>query len=133
MRVFADTNVVISAFTANGLSSKLFDLLNVKHQILVSPQVLSEFRRVATDKFKADPREVQDFLAEIIKNSQVILPPYLVKFPVRDPDDIDILAAAVKGHSEVLVTGDNDLLDIVEPPLPILTPRALYDLLIANE
>jgi putative PIN family toxin of toxin-antitoxin system len=133
VRVFTDTNVVVSAFTANGLSSRLFDVLNVKHSILVSPQVLSEFRRVTIEKFKADPREVQDFLAEVIKNSEVILPPYMVTFPVRDPDDIGILAAAVKGNSDVLVTGDKDLLDIIDPPIPILTPRALYDLLITSE
>ena len=49
---------------------------------------------------------------------------------VRDRDDRWVLATAVSGEADVLVTGDEDLLDVAsEAPLPILTPRAFWDLL----
>ncbi len=129
MRVFVDTNVLISAFIASGVSSKLFDLLNEEHEIIVSPQVLSEFRRVTTDKFRADPSMIQDFLAEVLEHCEVVLPPYLTTVVVRDPDDIEILAAALKSKADYLVSGDKDLLDVINSPIHILSPRALYDLL----
>ncbi len=130
MRIFIDTNVLISAFTASGISRKLLYLLNEEHDILVSSQVLNEFRRVTTEKFRAVPADVNYFLGELIKNSEVILPPYLTKFPVRDPDDIDILAAALKSEADYLVTGDKDLLSVdAKGAIRIIKPRELYDLL----
>ncbi|MDP4198999.1 MAG: putative toxin-antitoxin system toxin component, PIN family [Bacteroidota bacterium] len=129
MRAFLDSNVLISAFTADGASSKLFDLLNERHTIIISPQVLREFRRITVDKFGADPAEVDPFITDVAEHSEICLPPYSQRFEVRDPDDIEILAAALKGKAEVLVTGDKDLLDIPNPPLPIVRPRQLYDLL----
>jgi predicted nucleic acid-binding protein len=34
-----------------------------------------------------------------------------------------VLASAVAGQADLLVTGDKDLLDIAEASLPIVTPR----------
>ena len=45
--------------------------------------------------------------------------------PVRDADDARILADAVAAGVQILVTGDNDLLDVAEEsPIPIVSPRA---------
>ena len=46
---------------------------------------------------------------------------------VRDPDDLWVLASALAGGSEVLVTGDQDLLVLHGTvPLPVLSPRGLW-------
>lgn len=45
--------------------------------------------------------------------------------PVRDPDDARILADAVAAGVQILVTGDNDPLEVAEEsPIPIVSPRA---------
>ena len=42
-----------------------------------------------------------------------------------------VLAEAVGGRAEVLITGDRDLLDITDDlPIRILTPRAFWELLV---
>jgi len=52
---------------------------------------------------------------------------------VRYLSDRWVLAKAVAGAADVLVTGDEDLLAIRgEAPIPILDPRAFWDLLRAG-
>jgi predicted nucleic acid-binding protein len=52
---------------------------------------------------------------------------------VRDASDCLILAEAIAGGAEVLVTGDGDLLSVAAGvPLPIVGPRAFWDLLRAG-
>jgi hypothetical protein len=47
------------------------------------------------------------------------------ELPIRDPGDRWILASAIDAKADVLITGDEDLLDIaVFAPLPVLAPRA---------
>ncbi|MBA2292307.1 MAG: PIN domain-containing protein [Gemmatimonadales bacterium] len=44
---------------------------------------------------------------------------------IRDPDDAWVLASALTGGAQLLVTGDQDLLAVSsQAPIPILTPRA---------
>jgi predicted nucleic acid-binding protein len=46
---------------------------------------------------------------------------------VRDPDDAWVLASAVAGAADMLVTGDLDLLSIATAaPLPIVDPRGCW-------
>jgi predicted nucleic acid-binding protein len=43
---------------------------------------------------------------------------------VRDPDDEWVLASAIAGEAEMLVTGDKDLLTVAaDSPIEILAPR----------
>ena len=131
MRVFLDTNILVSSFTSNGLSRSLVDLLVADHEIIVSPQVLEEFRRIVTKKFVVDVRDLDDFERVLLEQAELSSPPYMDRPSVRDPDDVDILAAALKGNADVLATGDKDLLDLLNTPIQILRPREIYDLLIA--
>lgn len=51
-------------------------------------------------------------------------------WPVTDPDDRWVVAAALDGAADFLVTGDNDLLDMSRTgPIRVVTPRELWDLL----
>ena len=50
--------------------------------------------------------------------------------PIRDADDKWVLASAIAGEADVLVTGDADLLEIApRSPLPIVNPRGFWDML----
>ncbi len=51
-----------------------------------------------------------------------------ISFSVRDPDDVAVLAEAIEGLADVLITGDRDLLEIPdEPPIEILSPRGFWE------
>ena len=52
MRVFFDTNVLVSAYTARGLSADLFRLVLTEHELLTGEVNLLEFRRVLGHRFK---------------------------------------------------------------------------------
>jgi putative PIN family toxin of toxin-antitoxin system len=129
VKIFADTNVLVSSFTSNGLCRKLFELLVTEHEVVISPLVLTELRRTVLEKFTVNEEEFDAFLHTLEEVAEVSLPPYSTYVEVRDPDDIPILAAAIQSRAEILVTGDKDLLDVSNPPLLILKPRAVYDML----
>lgn len=129
MKVFVDSNVVVSSFTSNGLSRKVIDLLVLEHTIILSPQVLEESQRIIITKFDVRRSDLDDFIRSLLRIAEVVMPPYFHRPFVRDADDIDILAAAIKGGADVLVTGDKDLLDVPNPSIRILRPRELYDML----
>ncbi|HSA85321.1 MAG TPA: putative toxin-antitoxin system toxin component, PIN family, partial [Nitrospira sp.] len=47
---------------------------------------------------------------------------------IRDPDDRWVLASAIEGHADLLVTGDQDLLVIADRTLlAIVDPRGCWD------
>ncbi len=129
MKIFVDTNVLVSSFTSNGLCRKLFELLVSEHDVVISPHVLIELRRTILKKFVVDANELEAFLRTLEEVAELSTPPYASHIEVRDPDDIPILAAAIQSGVKILVTGDKDLLDLINPPIRILTPRAVYDIL----
>ena len=51
-----------------------------------------------------------------------------VEAPISDPDDVQVLAEAVAGLADVLVTGDRDLLDVADQlTLEVLSPRGFWE------
>ena len=50
----------------------------------------------------------------------------------RDPRDDYLLALASHAGAAAIVSGDRDLLELVDPPVPVLTPRAIIERLEAS-
>jgi len=124
VRVFLDTNVLISAFAARGLCADLMRLLLVEHEVVTGEVNVVELRRVLTKRFKATAAQV-DVIAQLRRDQTVIpKPAALLSLKVRDPDDAWVLASAVVGGADLLVSGDQDLIVLANrAPLPILSPR----------
>jgi putative PIN family toxin of toxin-antitoxin system len=128
VRVFLDTNVLISAFAARGLCADLMRLLLAEHEVLTGEVNLTELRRVLVERFRATKSQAE--LVETLLRDQTVIPKpaALLALKVRDPDDAWVLASAVSGGADLLVTGDQDLLVIAaRAPLPILTPREAWE------
>lgn len=124
MKVFFDTNVLVSAYTARGLSADLFRLVLTEHELLIGEVNLLEFRRVLGQRFKVPEPEVVQAERELLKHAIISKTGAPLDLQIRDPDDTWVLASAVCGQADVLVTGDRDLLDVAESsPVPIRTPR----------
>ena len=124
MRVFLDTNVLISAFAARGLCADLMRLLLAEHDVLTGEVNLTELRRVMLKRFKATAAQV-DVIERLLRDQAVIpKPAALLSLKVRDADDAWVLASAVAGAADLLVSGDQDLLVLASrAPLPIVSPR----------
>ncbi len=124
MRVFFDTNVLISAYTARGLSADLFRLVLTEHKLLTGEVNILEFKRVLGQRFRIPTSEVARVERELREHTIVPKPDEILDLQIRDDDDTWVLASAVLGQADALVTGDKDLLDVAEAaPLPILSPR----------
>jgi uncharacterized protein len=124
VRVFLDTNVLISAFAARGLCADLMRLLLAEHEVLTGEVNLVELRRVLSKRFKARAAQA-DVIEQLLRDQTVIpKPAALLSLKVRDADDAWVLASAVAGGADLLVSGDQDLLVLANrAPLPILSPR----------
>lgn len=130
MRVLLDTNVLVSAFATRGLCADLFRLVAAEHELLCAEVVIVELQRVLTDRFKVPAATVTEIEALLRNFEMVPKPAALSPVPVRDPDDAWVLASALAGRAEVLVTGDRDLLAVgTLPQLRILDPRGFWTLI----
>ncbi len=128
MKVFFDTNVLISAFTTRGLSADLFRLVVAEHELLTGEVKLTEFRRVLRERFKVPPAAIALVEDHLRAHTIVARLPSPFDLPLRDPDDAWVLASALAGGAELLVTADKDLLSVTErAPLPIVDPRGCWD------
>jgi putative PIN family toxin of toxin-antitoxin system len=128
VRVFLDTNVLVAAFATRGLCADVMRVVLAEHQLIVGEVVLSELRKALGRRIRLPAATLEDILALLREQEVVPKPRQPSELPIRDPDDRWILASAIAGRADVLVTGDRDLLDIVDKaPLPVLDPRAFWD------
>ncbi len=128
MRVALDTNVLVSAVATRGLCADLFSLVLAEHKLIVGETVISELRRVLSDKFGVPGKTIDEVVALLRQEGLVVKHAPSIKVNIRDKDDLPVLSEAVEGKAEVLVTGDKDLLDLTEKlPLQIVTPRGMWD------
>lgn len=130
MRVFLDTNVLVAAFATRGLCADVVRVVLAEHQLITAEVVLTELRAALIRRIKLPHATVEDILALLRDQEVVPKPPKPSDLPIRDPDDRWILASAMAGRADVLVTGDRDLLDGAgKAALPIVDPRGFWDLL----
>lgn len=130
MKVFADTNVLVSAFTARGLCTDLLEIILADHQLMTGEFVLQELQRVLTTKLKIPKRKVSEVLRFLHNHHVEPIPDTPSDVQVRDEDDRWVLESAIRAKADILVTGDKDLLDISKnvPQLRIISPRKFWDL-----
>lgn len=130
MKIFLDTNVLVSAYTARGICADLLRHILAEHQLVTDEVNLTELRRVLGERFHASPAQLAEIEAELRDETIIPKPEEASPLPIRDPDDRWVLASAVSGAVEMLVTGDQDLLAVApQAPLPIVSPRGCWDLL----
>ena len=130
MRVCLDSNVLVSAFATRGLAADVMRVVLAEHELLVPQVVLVEVRRVLERKIRLPAATVDAILSLLESQTVVPKPKNSGAIPVRDPDDAWVLASAIAGQADLLVTGDADLLDVAnKTSMAILSPREFWELL----
>ena len=128
MRVSLDTNVLVSAFTTRGICADILAVVLAEHQLVLGEKVLGELSRVLEQKMRMPKDSVVEAQAFLRQEAAVISQGADVVAVIRDPDDAEVLAEAVAGLADVLVTGDRDLLDVASTlPLEVLSPRGFWE------
>ncbi|MDX2120833.1 MAG: putative toxin-antitoxin system toxin component, PIN family [Gemmatimonadota bacterium] len=133
MKVCLDSNVLVSAFATRGLAADVLRVVLAEHELLVPSIVLAEVERTLRIKFKVPAADWQ--LVQQVLESQIVVPrpSELLDIAVRDQDDAWVLASAVAGGADLLITGDADLLSVAAvAAIPVLSPRAFWERLRAT-
>lgn len=129
MRVFLDTNVLVSAFSTRGLSADVFRLVLAEHELIVGQIVLDELHRVLREKIGLPESAVGEALTTVEEHRVVPTAETDPGVDVADPPDARVLATALAARADVLVTGDQDLLSVDDrvEELRIVDPRGFWE------
>ncbi len=129
MRLVLDTNVFVAAVVADGLCRDLVRVRVLPHTIVTSEPLLRELRTTLRVKLKADPDNLPLLLA-LRDEAEIVAPARLRERVCRDRSDDVVLATALAGKVEMILTGDEDLLVLKEfRGIRILSPRQFLEML----
>jgi uncharacterized protein len=128
VRVFLDTNVLVSAFASRGICADVLRYVFVEHDLVVGEVVLTELKRVLLKRIKVPPAVVSD-IERLLRDHVVVAKPRRhLDLGLRDPDDEWIVASAVAANADALVTGDADVLEAAARlPIRVYTPRQFWE------
>jgi putative PIN family toxin of toxin-antitoxin system len=129
MTVVLDTNVFVSAAIARtGASWQCFILLAKRQfHLAVTEEILTEYETVA-ERFSRAPAKYHDvnwrpLFLWIHQRAKLFEPVELGKQRSRDADDDIFLSCALASGAKIIVSRDNDLLDLQKPfGIEILNP-----------
>ena len=112
-RVTADSNIYVSALIFGGKPLALLDLAQDGHiELAISDDILAETLRVVRDKFHRTPEELQADETLVCTVTTRVQPIERLDSVPSDPDDNRVLECAIAAGSEVIVSGDQDLLGL---------------------
>lgn len=127
MRVFFDTNVLVSAFLARGLCADLLRLVLTEHTLVTSEVVLSELRDVLSRKGRLPSQQVDAIKTFLREQPVAPRPTQTLALGLIDADDEWVLASAVLANADLFVTGDQGVLACRVPPMPLVNPRGCWE------
>ena len=127
MRVCLDTNVLFAAFATRGLCADVLRVVLEDHELVVGEVLFDELERALRAKLALPEAQIAAVLAALVTPDPVPRPLEPDALAVSDPDDAWVVATAMAGRADVLVTGDAALLAAAPgAPLPILSPREFW-------
>lgn len=128
MRVFLDTNVLVSAFATRGICADVLGIVVAERDLVVGETVLCELRRVLAEKMGVPPATVDAAERFLRDRGTVVGRGVSIGIELCDPDDVPVLEEAVGGEVDALVTGDRDLLEVAgRVPMEVTTPRGFWE------
>lgn len=130
LRLVLDTNTALSGLIWGGFPGQLIDAgVSGQVQLISSVPLLSELAGVLSrPKFLSPILQrgcsVPDLFDGYSALVECVLPADLAGPVSRDPDDDQVLAAAIGGRADLIVSGDDDLLILVKVlGIPIVSAR----------
>jgi putative PIN family toxin of toxin-antitoxin system len=137
MRVVLDTNVIVSSFlVALGAPARIVAAWRRgRFQLVVFPALLIEYEEAlgyerVRQRHQMTPEQIAIEVENIQRIAMLVEPREVPAVVARDRDDDQVLACAVAGAADYIVSGDAALLELREyRSIRILSPAALVALL----
>ncbi len=140
IRVVIDTNLLVSAIlTPQGNPAIILKLiLQGKLTLILSPAILEETRRVLRypklvklmKKSETTLEEVYSFIDKMTKVSVIVPGNLEIEAIQADPSDNIILACAVEGEADFIISGDHHLTDLrIFQGIQIIDPATFLKIL----
>ncbi|MCZ7624533.1 MAG: putative toxin-antitoxin system toxin component, PIN family [Candidatus Methylomirabilota bacterium] len=114
-----DTGVLVSAFAFKGTPAKAITKAFREADICVSPALLQEYRQTPI-KLEAQKKITHKQMQALIAGIAAVVSRAKIVYPAeglslsRDPKDNVVLECCHAAKAGILITGDNDLLDIAD-------------------
>lgn len=107
MRIFLDANILFSATKSDGIVRQILGLLSAAgHECCVNRYVISEARRNLVAKSPGSEAALERLLAGLSDTGVPLSGPAMDEFQSLAEKDRPVLAAAIAGRCDVLLTGD---------------------------
>ena len=128
MRVFLDTNVIVSAMATRGICADVLREVFVRHQLVVSEKLLDEVKLVLLRKISVPPNIVADVIALLRDGSDLAVLGLIADLAIPNSADRALLSAAINGKADLFVTGDAELLALTKcGRTKIVSPRIFWE------
>lgn len=128
MKVVIDANVLIAAFAARGLCEAIYELCLTNDQIYLTREILKDIQEKLIKKIKTPQAQAAAVIALIESNAILVHAADIPSSTCRDPDDLNVLGAAITANADYVITGDKDLLVIQSyGSVKIVKPREYWE------
>jgi putative PIN family toxin of toxin-antitoxin system len=98
-------------------------LYDERFRLILSPAIVIELTEKLRGKFGWEEHELQRLLRVLVRKAEIVRPTVVPEAVSGDTDDNEIVACAVDGKADVIVSGDRHLLLLREyQGIPIVRP-----------
>jgi putative PIN family toxin of toxin-antitoxin system len=132
LRIVLDTNVLVSGIFFGGVPGRILSAWAAGDvELVVSPEILDEYRRVGTElgaRHSDVAAAFEPVMALLAMNASFVDAPPLADPVSDDPADDKFLAAAFASRTRMIVSGDKHLLRVSGwRGITVLTPRRFVE------
>jgi len=127
MRVVLDTNVFIAAALKGGFSEDIIKMATNNIVVLVcSKEILQELYVKLTEKFQWSDKDASYFVDTLKEVVEIVEIKQKITVITRDPEDNKILECALSGNTNLIVSSDQDLIQLKQfERIAIVHPRTI--------
>ncbi|KKU87604.1 putative toxin-antitoxin system toxin component, PIN family [Candidatus Gottesmanbacteria bacterium RIFCSPLOWO2_01_FULL_48_11] len=111
-RIVIDTNIIVSSIVYGGIPKRVVSLvIDEVVEGITSPVLQAELIDVLSKKFLFSIQKLTQAETLIDESFTTVQPTHTISI-LEDDDDNRVLEAAITGHCDYIVTGDQDLLQL---------------------
>ena len=125
LHVVLDTNVLVSAFNkADGKLAPVWRMARERrYQLIISPAIITETARILRTRFGWQEHLLQERIRSLVAIATLVAPRSIPDAVPDDHDDSHIVACALEGRADLIVSGDRHLLGLGSyEGIPIVRP-----------